>query len=322
MITWIKITCRGVNVQKCGMSFQQHSSTTTTTMKAQRLLLPLRQKLQPFINTTTKRYATTAAQISAAAPINFHNPEYEARISQARDGRHIYARMVPASPAYFSAQPNFIDGWLRLQALQGQYSGLPRVPAGEAPRVAWRTLQEYKNMVGEDIQRTRYYRMIEILADLNRIEGSLMPEVVKSALEYYKRDVNPFQNVKKPVYVDSLGRALGLGRRKASSARAWVVEGTGEVLINGKKLSDYFGRIHDRESAIWPLKATDRIGKYNVWALVEGGGTTGQAEALTLAVAKALMVHEPSLKPALRRGEYNCITAISKTRITYFWTFN
>lgn len=50
------------------------------------------------------------------------------------------------------------------------------------------------------------------------------------------------------------------------------------------------------------MKATDRIGKYNVWALVEGGGTTGQAEALTLAVGKALLGHEPALKPALRRG--------------------
>ena len=43
--------------------------------------------------------------------------------------------------------------------------------------------------------------------------------------------------------------------------------------------------------------------KYNVWALVKGGGTTGQAEAVTLGAAKALMVFEPALKPALRRGK-------------------
>lgn len=74
-------------------------------------------------------------------------------------------------------------------------------------------------------------------------------------------------------------------------------------MVNGKGLHAAFGRIHDRESAVWALKATQRIDRYNVWALVEGGGTTGQAEALTLGVAKALMVHEPLLKPALRRGE-------------------
>lgn len=210
--------------------------------------------------------------------------------------------MVPASPAYFSAQPGFVDGWLRLQALQGQYSGLPRVKAADAERVAWRTLQEYRNSIGEEVRRTKYYRVIEILQDLHRIHPSLMPASVKEAIEFYKRDVNPYQNVVKPAVIDSLGRSLGAGKRKASSARAWLVEGTGEVLINGKSLPEHFGRIHDRESAIWPLKATDRIGKYNLWALVQGGGTTGQAEALTLAVAKALMAHEPALKPALRRG--------------------
>ena len=103
--------------------------------------------------------------------------------------------------------------------------------------------------------------------------------------------------------MDQWGRARGVGRRKSSNAVVYLVEGEGEVLVNGQSLTQAFGRVHDRESAIWALKATDRIDKYNVWAVVNGGGTTGQAEALTLGVAKALMVHEPDLKPALRRGE-------------------
>ncbi|GAM90793.1 hypothetical protein ANO11243_088380 [Dothideomycetidae sp. 11243] len=102
------------------------------------------------------------------------------------------------------------------------------------------------------------------------------------------------------------GRARAVGRRKTSSAVVWLVEGEGDVRVNGKKLTDAFGRLHDRESAIWALKATDRIDKYNIWATVSGGGTTGQAEALTLGVAKALLVHEPALKPALRRA--GCVT--------------
>ena len=129
-----------------------------------------------------------------------------------------------------------------------------------------------------------------------------MPSDVKNALNIFKKDINPYQNIPKQIPIDGLGRAIGAGRRKSSTAQAWVVEGTGEVLVNGKTLVEAFGRIHDRESAIWALKATDRIDKYNVWALVKGGGTTGQAEALTLAVGKALIAHEPALKPALRRG--------------------
>jgi small subunit ribosomal protein S9 len=158
-------------------------------------------------------------------------------------------------------------------------------------------------MVGEAVKASKYHKIVEILHRLNHIHQSLMPADVKAALNEYKRDINPFANASRVIPIDRFGRALAIGRRKASTARAWVVEGNGEVLINGKSLVETFGRIHDRESAIWALKATDRIDKYNVWALVEGGGTTGQAEALTLAVGKALLTHEPSLKPALRRGK-------------------
>jgi small subunit ribosomal protein S9 len=158
-------------------------------------------------------------------------------------------------------------------------------------------------MVGETVRASKYQKIVRVLQRLNQIHPSLMPPEVTVALNYYRRDVNPMLNHAKPITIDRFGRALATGRRKASTARAWVVPGTGEVLINGKSLVETFGRVHDRESAIWALKATERTAKYNVWALVEGGGTTGQAEALTLAVAKALLAHEPLLKPALRRGK-------------------
>ncbi len=96
----------------------------------------------------------------------------------------------------------------------------------------------------------------------------------------------------------------------------------GEVLINGKPLNGVFPRIHDRESAVWPLIATKRVDKYNVWAWVRGGGLTGQAEALTLGVAKALLVHEPLLKPALRRGTSSvCFLHAITKRIDYYVPF-
>ena len=130
-----------------------------------------------------------------------------------------------------------------------------------------------------------------------------MPGELKQAMQIYKRDVDPFAVNKRPAIIDEDGKAFGVGRRKASSAKVYLVQGEGRVLINGKSLNTAFGRIHDRESALWALKSTGRLDKYNVWALVSGGGTTGQAEAITLGAAKALMVFEPALKPALRRGE-------------------
>lgn len=183
---------------------------------------------------------------------------------------------------------------------------MPVVKPGQAPRMSWQTLVDYRNMVGEGVKTSKYQKVVALLHRLNHIHPDLKTPDVKAALETHRRSIDPFANRPKPIPIDKFGRAVGAGRRKSSTARAWVVEGDGQVIVNGKTLVEAFSRIHDRESAIWPLKATERIDKYNVWALVEGGGTTGQAEALTLAVAKALLAHEPLLKSALRRA--GCIT--------------
>ena len=212
-------------------------------------------------------------------------------------------RLLPRSSSYFTGKPEFTDDLLNLENLVRKYWTLPVLPPGEAPRIAWKTLSQYKVLNSEPVKAARYTKIVELLQRLNYIHPSLMPQEVKDALNRFMRDLQPFNNVPKPVYVDEYGRARGIGRRKSSHAVAYLVEGEGEVLINGKPLTDAFGTLHDRESAIWALKATDRVDKYNVWGIVKGGGTTGQAEALTLAVSKALMVHEPDLKPALRRGE-------------------
>ncbi|KAL8796033.1 MAG: hypothetical protein Q9195_001609 [Heterodermia aff. obscurata] len=214
-----------------------------------------------------------------------------------------HARIVPASPSYFTARPQFNDNLLSLQSLLRKYQTLPTVEPGLAPRVAWKTVAQYRLLVGEPVRSAKYTFVLRILKRLNQIHPQLVPQELKDELQVYKRDVDPYENMPKPGVIDEFGRSYGVGRRKSSSAKVYLVQGSGEVLINGKSINTVFGRIHDRESALWALKATGRMDKYNVWALVSGGGTTGQAEAITLGAAKALMVHEPALKLALRRGE-------------------
>lgn len=212
-------------------------------------------------------------------------------------------RIVPASPSYFTGKPRFTDDLLLLSTLLRKYQTLPVCTPGTAPRVAWKDIKEY-NTAYEHVKSGSYAKLLRVLKRLNQIHPSLMPDEVRTAMQRFKRAVQPDLQKPRPNLVDEFGRARGVGRRKTSTARAWLVEGEGEVLVNGRTLTQFFGRLHDRESAIWALKSTDRIDKYNVFALVNGGGVTGQAEALTLAVAKALMVHEPALKPALRRGRF------------------
>jgi len=216
----------------------------------------------------------------------------------------VHARIVPASPSYFTARPKFTDDFLSLQQLLRRNITLPTVEPGQAPRVAWKTAAQYRLLIGEPVQPSRYHVVLEILKRLNQIHPSMMRKELKDALQRYKREVDPYANVPNPGSIDEDGKAYGVGRRKSSSAKVYLVQGNGEVLVNGKRINAVFGRVHDRESALWALKTTGRMDKYNVWALVTGGGTTGQAEAIMLGAAKALIVHEPMLKPALRRGEW------------------
>ncbi|KAL6819392.1 ribosomal protein S5 domain 2-type protein [Trichoderma sp. SZMC 28015] len=222
-----------------------------------------------------------------------------------------HARVVPATPSYFSREPQFNDLYIGISKLLTKYNHLPTVPPSEAPQMPWTKLEEMRAQMGEPIKSSHYAKVMRVAKRLNLIEPSLRPQEVKVALTEFTRDINPFLNMPNPITIDKFGRAVGVGKRKESTARAFVVEGTGEVLVNGKTLSEAFGRVHDRESAVWALTATERLDKYNVWVLVEGGGTTGQAEAITLAVAKALVAHEPALKTALRRA--GCITRDPRT---------
>lgn len=257
------------------------------------------------ISTTATRFAEVTEEeaqekFTAAPPIDFDKQDGGKKGSK-NSLRTL--RVVPASPSYFSAKPTFTDDFLSLSALLRKVATLPVIPNAEAPKVAWKTIDQYRIMTNEPVKTQRYHKMLHILRRLNCIHPSLIPDEVVQAMVRYKKANQPGDIKPNPGVIDELGRAKGVGRRKTSSAVAWLVEGEGEVLINGKSLSQFFGRLHHRESAVWALKATQRLDKYNVFALVQGGGLTGQAEALTLAVAKSLLVHEPALKPAIRRGE-------------------
>jgi small subunit ribosomal protein S9 len=229
--------------------------------------------------------------------------EAAAALEARRSVDKLYARAVPVSPSYFSRSPDFNDSYVALQDLARKYGRLPLIPKDKMAPTIWKTSEQYRQVGGENVKGRDYAECLKLAKQLNRIHPDLRPEEVTEGLKPFLRSTNAFKNEPRALPIDRFGRAHATGKRKSSVARAWVVEGTGEVLVNGKPLSEAFGRVHDRESAVWGLKISERMDKYNVWALVEGGGTTGQAEALALATAKALLIHEPGLKNTLRRGE-------------------
>lgn len=96
----------------------------------------------------------------------------------------------------------------------------------------------------------------------------------------------------------------GTGRRKSSVARVRIRPGSGNIMINGRTFEDYFPSAMTQESAKAPLQATQMANKYDVWVNVNGGGLTGQAGAVKLGLARALVVADPENFGSLRDGGY------------------
>lgn len=81
----------------------------------------------------------------------------------------------------------------------------------------------------------------------------------------------------------------GTGRRKDAVARVRLVPGTGKVTINGREGAEYFGRKATLDAALTPFKVTDTVAHFDVVARCNGGGLNGQAGALRLGIARALL---------------------------------
>ena len=92
------------------------------------------------------------------------------------------------------------------------------------------------------------------------------------------------------------------GRRKNSIARVWLTPGEGKIVVNGRKVEEYFGREVLRMIINQPLELVNMTGRYNINALCNGGGTSGQAGALRHGITRALMVIDGDLRPTLKRA--------------------
>ena len=97
----------------------------------------------------------------------------------------------------------------------------------------------------------------------------------------------------------------GVGRRKESTARVRVMNGSGEFLVNDKTLDAYFTRVGDSEAIIAPLQSAGfERSAYDITVKVEGGGVTGQTGAVQLGLARALVKMNSDLTSVLRKGGF------------------
>lgn len=103
---------------------------------------------------------------------------------------------------------------------------------------------------------------------------------------------------------DKGGFFWGTGRRKSSVARVRLKPGDGKLVINKREMDKYFVRAKDQRDVLSPLKATSTDGGLDIYVNVKGGGTSGQAGAVLLGIARALKNYDPNLLDTLRSGGY------------------
>ena len=102
----------------------------------------------------------------------------------------------------------------------------------------------------------------------------------------------------------SIQQNYGTGRRKTSAARVFLRKGNGQIVVNGKSLEQFFGRETSCMIVRQPLELTDNTSKFDILVTVAGGGITGQAGAIRLGIARALIEYDESLKSPLRKAGF------------------
>jgi small subunit ribosomal protein S9 len=119
------------------------------------------------------------------------------------------------------------------------------------------------------------------------------------------------------VWTVTTGNAAGTGRRKEAIARVRLVPGTGQWTINGRTLEGYFPNKVHQQIVSEPLVTLGAEGQFDVIALITGGGVTGQAGALRLGVARALILIDMENRPALKKAGFLTRDARVKERKKY-----
>jgi len=102
----------------------------------------------------------------------------------------------------------------------------------------------------------------------------------------------------------ALQQNYGTGRRKSSTARVFLRSGKGAITVNGRQLDEFFGRETSRMIVRQPLELTKHIETFDIVATTTGGGITGQAGAIRLGIARALVEYDETLKIELRKAGF------------------
>ncbi|KAL5507409.1 MRPS9 [Sanghuangporus vaninii] len=246
----------------------------------------------------------------------------------------------PGSPTFYTGRAAFYDYVAALERAinhtRGTLKTLQLSPLPEfalrslpSPVSAWRSKDELESALSAKLSASRHRRLVQLLNQLNdyrRIASTAghddLAQGLDRVLEMFERpdkEQHLRRGQRKPIVIDEHGRAYAYGARKTSSARVWVISSeyataaktragnasppVTEILVNNMPLNEYFKIPADRERVLRPFQLAGLLGAYNVFAIVRGGGISGQAGAVANGIAKGLAAHVPDVELILRRAK-------------------
>ncbi|CAN6633478.1 small ribosomal subunit protein uS9m [Trichomonascus vanleenenianus] len=263
---------------------------------------PFQKRSDEFVRDYERYNGLDVTRSSADAQlVNFNAPEH-------RSPELDRLRVVPRDRAFFMANPPHEEIMRGLNDLLQRHINLPTIAKDQVDnRTTWLSQEDYRAMLGGIHFKPKYYKeLVRHLTRLSVIDPQLMPNEVRNNLAPFTKRKSDNYVAKKYPSLDELGRAIAVGRRKTASARVQMVKSSetikGQVLINNRPLFDYFPRLADRNTVMYPLKVVGGESSYNMFITVSGGGLAGQASAVAHGIARALVIHNPLFLTRLSRA--------------------
>lgn len=217
-------------------------------------------------------------------------------------------RVVPSLRTFYGGNPVHEENLNMLNALIRKHVNLPTkvVDDKEIQQNRLLSFEEYRSriLLGTRVKSIHHKELTLLLQRLRSIDPQLMPTEVTEVLQQFRSLSNELAKAaqQKLKSLDEHGRALSVGKRKRSAAKVYLVKGEGQVLVNGKSLTEYFPKDTDRRKIAYPFQVVGQEGQFNVFAETYGGGISGQVEAVMYGIAKSLVVFNPLFKSRLHKS--------------------
>jgi small subunit ribosomal protein S9 len=257
---------------------------------------------------------------------SYYDHLYELETALQRSRRALTTLGLLPLPAFARASlPPAQHLWRKRQSMMTMFNGAL-------------TTARYRRMIAVLADLEECSRIASV-AGHDALAESIQP--VLDLFERHDKAVVLARATRKQVPLDRHGRSYTVGKRKESAARVWMIPvreqqqqpeqpadeaddllapvvddafapspdrphvpvTTSTILVNNVPLNRFFPTTADRERVVRPLKLAGVLGAFNVFAIVRGGGTTGQAGALAHGIARGIVAHVPEVDPILRKGE-------------------